>query len=154
MKLCSRTFYQIKLEAKTGSFRGTYIETSLRRPSDNKKTSNVDPNCNMTKISLQGDHRISTIFWILEGSTLQVRIRVLENPVAVIPIPITIQTEKFTNLFVIQNISKILDKGENQSMDDLVNFIKTNHRALHEVSHINILHALVDLNVSEAQILD
>ena len=38
-----------------------------------------------------------------------------------------------------------MEKRENQSLDDLLNFMDTNLGALHEVSQINLLRALVDL---------
>ena len=121
------------------------VETSLRRAADNKKFLKVKLSCKWTPISLQGEHLITTIFWIPDESTLHVRIQAIENLLAVILIPITIQTEEFANLFVTLKISKKLDKGENQSLDDLLNFMDTNLGALHEVSQINLLHALVDL---------
>ena len=121
------------------------VETSLRRSADNKEFLRVNLNCKWTPISLPGEHLISTIFWIPDESTLHVRIQAIENLLAVILIPITIQTEEFANLFVTLKISKKLDKGENQSLDDLLNFMDTNLGALQEVSQINLLRALVDL---------
>ena len=121
------------------------VETSLRRSADNKEFLMVNHSCNWTPISLQGEHLISTIFWISDESTLHVRIQAIENLLAVILIPITIQTEEFANLFVTLKISKKLDEGENQSLDDLLNFMDTNLGALQEVSQINLLRALVDL---------
>ena len=122
------------------------VETSLRRSTDNKEFSKVNLNCKWTPISPQGAHLITTLCWIPDESTLPVRIQAIENLLAVILIPITIQTEEFANLFVTLKISKKLDKGENQSLDDLLNFMDTNLGALHEVSQINLLHALVDLH--------
>ena len=121
------------------------VETSLRRSADNKEFLRVNLNCKWTPISLQGEHLISTIFWIPDESTLHVRIQAIENLLAVILTPTTIQTEEFANLFVTLKISKKVDKGENQSLDDLLNFMDTHLGALHEVSQINLLHALVDL---------
>ena len=121
------------------------VETSLRRAADNKEFLGVNLSCKWTPISLQGEHLISTIFWIPDGSTLHVRIQAIENLLAVILIPITIQTEEFDNFFVTLKISKKLDEAENQSLDGLLNFMDTNLGALHEVSQINLLHALVDL---------
>ena len=121
------------------------VEFSLRRSTDNKEILKVKLNCKWTPISLQGEHLITTIFWNPDESTLHVRLQAIENLLAVILIPITIQTEEFANLFVTLKISKILDKGENQSLDDLLNFMDTNLGALHEVSRISLLHALVDL---------
>ena len=117
----------------------------LRHSADNKEFLRVNLSFKWTPISLQGEHLLSTIFWIPDESTLHVRIRAIENLLAVILIPITIQTEEFANFFVTVKISKKLDKGENQSLDDLLNFMDNNLCAMHEVSHINLQHALVDL---------
>ena len=121
------------------------VETSLRHSTDNKQFVRVNLSCKWTPISRQGEHSIPTIFWIPDESTLHVRIQAIENLLAVILISLTIQTEEFANLFVTLKISKKLDKGENQSLYDLLNFMDTNLGILHEVSQINLLHALVDL---------
>ena len=121
------------------------IEITLNRPGDNKSHSSVDIRCKWTPLSLQGEHFITTIFWIPDGSPLQVRLRVTENLLAIILIPITVRTEEFANLFVTLKISRTLEKRENQSLDDLLDYMDKNLGRFNEVSHINILHALVDL---------
>ena len=121
------------------------IEITLNRPGDNKTHSRSDIRCKWTPLSLQGEHFITTIFWIPDGSPLQVRLRVTENLLAIILIPITVRTEEFANLFVTLKISRTLDKRENQSLDDLLDYMDKNLGRFNEVSHINILHALVDL---------
>ena len=121
------------------------IEITLNRPGDNKTHSRADNRCKWTPPFLQGEHFITTIFWIPDGSPLQVRLRVTENLLAIILIPITVQTEEFANLFVTLKISRTLDKRENQSLDDLLDYMDKNLGRFNEVSHINILHALVDL---------
>ena len=131
--------------SQIGKVWSNLVETSLRRSADNKDFLRVNISCEWTAISLQGENLISTIFWIPDESTLHVRIQAIENLLAVIIIPITIQTEEFANFFVSLKISKKLDKGENQSLDDLLIFMDNNLGALHEVSQINLLHALVDL---------
>ena len=98
-----------------------------------------------TSFSLQGEHLITTIFWIPDGNPLQVRLQVTENLLAIILIPITVQTEEFANLFVTLKISRTLDKREHQSLDDLLEYMDKNLWRFDGVSHINILHALVDL---------
>ena len=82
------------------------VETTLRRAADSKEFLRVNISCKWTPISLQGEHLISTIFWIPDEITLHVRIQAIENILAVILIPITIQTEEFANLFVTLKISK------------------------------------------------
>ena len=121
------------------------IEIILSRPGDNDTHLRADIRCKRTPFSLQGEHLITTIFWIPDGSLLQVRLRVTENLLAIILIPITVQTEEFANLFVTLKISRTLDKRENQSLDDLLDYTDNNLGRFTEVSHINILHALVDL---------
>ena len=88
-------------------------EITLNRPGDNKTHSRADNRCKWTPLSLQGEPFITTIFWIPDGSPLQVRLRVTENLLAIILIPITVRTEEFANLFVTLNISRTLDKREN-----------------------------------------
>ena len=121
------------------------IEIILNRPGDNKTHSRADIRCKWTPLSLQGEHFITTIFWIPDGSPLQVRLRVTENLIAIILIPITVRTEEFANLFVTLKNSRTLDKRENQSLDDLLDYMDKNLGRFNEVSHINILHALVHL---------
>ena len=121
------------------------IEITLSRPGDNKTHSRADIRCKWTPLSLQGEHFITTIFWIPDGSPLQVRLRVTENLLAIILIPITVRTEEFANLFVTLKFSRTLDKRENQSLDDLLDYMDKKLGRFNEVSHINILHALVDL---------
>ena len=74
------------------------IEISLNRPDDNKTHSRVDIRCKWTPFSLQGEHFITTIFWMPDGSPLQVRLRVTENLLAIILITRTVQREEFANL--------------------------------------------------------
>ena len=114
----------------------------MSRPGDNKTHLRADIRCKWTPFSLQGENLITTIFWI---PSLQVRLRVTENLLAIILIPITVRTEEFTNLFLTLKISRTLDKRENQSLDDLLDYMDKNTGRFNEVSHINILHALVDL---------
>ena len=121
------------------------IEITLYRPGDKKTHSRADNRCKWTPFSLQGEHLITTIFWIPDGSPLQVRLRVTENLLAIILIPITVRTEEFANLFVTLEISRTLDKRENQNLDDLLDYKDKNLGRFNEVSQINILHPLVDL---------
>ena len=121
------------------------IEITLNLPVDNKTHSRADVRRKWTPLSLQGEHFKTTIFWIPDGSPLQVRLRVTENLLAIILIPITVRTEEFANLFVTLKISRTLDKRENQSLDDFLDYMDKNLGRFNEVSHINILHALVDL---------
>ena len=109
------------------------IEITLSRPSDNKTHSGADIRCKWTPLSLQGEHLITKICWIPNGFPLQVRLRVTENVIAIIFIPITVQTEEFANLFVTIKISRTLDKRENQNMDDLLVYKDKNLERFNEV---------------------
>ena len=121
------------------------MEIILSRLGDNKTHLGADIRCKWTPFSLQGEQFITTIFWIPDGSLLKVRLRVTENLLAIIFIPITVRTEEFANLFVTLKISRTLDKRENQSLEDLLDYLDKILGRFNEVSHINILHALVDL---------
>ena len=81
------------IKSQNGKFLMNLVETSLQRAADNQKFLRVNLSCKWTPISLPGEHLISTIFWIPDESTLHVRIQAIENLLAVILIPITIQTE-------------------------------------------------------------
>ena len=85
------------------------IEIILSRPGD-KTHLRADIRCKWTPFSLQGEHLITTIFWIPDGSPLQVRLRVTENLLAITLIPITVRREEFANLFVTLKSSGTLDK--------------------------------------------
>ena len=123
------------------------IEIILSRPGDNETHLRADIRCKWTPFFLQGEHLITTIFCIPDGSPLQVRFRVTENLLEIILIPITVRTEEFANLFVTLKISRTLDKRKNQSLDDLLDYMDKNLGRFNEVLHIKILHALVDLYV-------
>ena len=87
------------------------IETTLNRPGDNKTHLGADIRCKWTPFSLQGEHFITTILRIPDGSPLQVRLRVTENLLAIILFLITVRTEEFANLFVTLKVSRTLDKS-------------------------------------------
>ena len=121
------------------------IEITVHRPGDNKTQLRADIRFKWTPFSLQGEHFITTIVWIPDGSPLQVRWRVTENLLALILIPTTVRTEEFADLLVTLKISRTLDKRENQSLDDLPDYMDKNLGRFNEVSHINILHTLFEL---------
>ena len=73
-------------------FRLNPIEIILHRPGDKKTHLRADIRCKLTPFSLQGEYFITTIFWIPDGSPLQVRLRVTENLLAIILIPISVRT--------------------------------------------------------------
>ena len=120
------------------------IEFTLHRPSDIKTHLRANIRCKWTPFFHQGEHFVTAIFWSPDGSPAQVRLRVTENLLAIIFIHITVQTEEFANLFVILKISRTLDKKENQSWDDILDYMNKNLGRFNEVPHFNNLHALVD----------
>ena len=122
------------------------IEITLHRPDDNKTHLRADIRCKWTPVSLHGEHFITTIFWIPHGIPLQFRLRVTKNLVAIILIPITVRTEVFAKVLVILKFSRMLSKREKQSLDDPLDYMDEHLGIFNEVSHNNILHALVDLS--------
>ena len=121
------------------------IEITLSRPGDNTTHLRADIRCKWTPFSLQGEHFITTIFWIPDGSLLQVRLLVVQNILAIILIPITVQAEEFANFFVTLSFSRRLDSKKNQNLDDPPENLNKNLATFNEVSHNNILNALFDL---------
>ena len=121
------------------------IEITLHRPGDKNTYFRAEIRCKWTPLFLQREHFITTIFWIPDGSPLQVRLRVTEHLLAIIFIPIIVRAEEFANLFVTLKISRTLDKRENHSLDDLLDYMDKNLGRFNEVSHISILRALFDL---------
>ena len=121
------------------------IKTNLNRPGDNKTHSRADIRCKWTPHSLQGEYFITTIFWLPDGSLLQLRLRATENFFAIILLPKTVRTQEFANLFVIVKTSTMLDKRVNQSLNGLLDYMDQNLGRFNEVSDINILQAFDDL---------
>ena len=121
------------------------VEITLNRNDDNKTHSRADIRCKWTPLSQQGEHFITNTFWISDRSPLQLRLRVTKHLLAIILTHITVSTEEAANLFVTLGISRTLDKRENQSLDDLLDYMDKNLERFNEVSRINFVHALVDL---------
>ena len=76
------------------------LEIFLNQPGDKKTLFRPDVRCKWTILSLQGKHFITTTFRIPDRSPLQVRLRVVENLLAIKFVPITVQTEQFANHLV------------------------------------------------------
>ena len=119
LKVFSRILLQWRLWACTTRFEKSTlhwmnpIEITLNRRGDNKTHLRDDIRCKWTPFSLQAEHLITSIFWIPDGSPLQVRLRYTENLLAINFFPITVQSEEFANLFVTLKVSRRLDKKEN-----------------------------------------
>ena len=104
----------------------------------------------MTSINL-GEFKIIKIFWLPDGSPLQVRTDPLENLPTVVVIPIPARTAEFANLFVTLTIAgrnmatPILDTTENQKLVDLLACMKANLGTYTGVSLTNLLHKTCNL---------
>ena len=59
------------------------LEATKRRSGDNEENLRIYLRCRWTRISLQGEHSISSIFWMPNGSTIETIIWVIENLLAV-----------------------------------------------------------------------
>ena len=90
------------------------MELTQNQPGDNKTYLRAEIRCKWTPLSLQREHFITTIFWLPDGSSLQVRLRVFEDLPAIILIPITVWTEELANPFGTLKLSRILNKRDNQ----------------------------------------
>ena len=75
------------------------FEITPHRPGDNDTHLRAEIRCKWTPLSRQGEHFITTIFWIPDGSPSQVRLQATENLLAIILIPIKVRTEEFAKLF-------------------------------------------------------
>ena len=75
----------------------------------------ADIDCKWTPLSRQREQLISSIFWIPDGSPLQVRLRVTENLLAIILIPIAVRTEEFANLSVTLKFPKRWIRGKTEA---------------------------------------
>ena len=126
------------------------LEISISQSHTNTQLIRVNFNCNWISINL-GECKITNIFWLPDGSPLQVRIDPVENLPAVVVIPIPARTAEFANLFVTLTIAgrnmatPTLDTTENQSLVDLLAYMKANLGTYTGVSLINLLHETCNL---------
>ena len=121
------------------------LEITISQSHTNKPLNRVNLNCNWTSIYL-GECKITNIFWLPDGSPLQVRIDPVENLPAVVVIPIPARTAEFANLFVTLSIASrnlatpTSDTTENQRLVDLLAYMKANLGTYTGVSLTNLLH--------------
>ena len=126
------------------------LEISILQSHTNTPLNRVNLNCKWTSINL-GECKITKIFWLPEGSPLQVRIDPVENIPTVIVIPIPARTAEFANLFVTLTIAgrklatPTLDTTENQKLVDLLAYMKANLGIYTGVSLTNLLHKTCNL---------
>ena len=98
-----------------------------------------------------GKCKTTNIFWLPDGSPLQVRIDPVENLPTVVVIPIPAHTAEIATLFVTLTIAgrnlatPILDTTENQRLVDLLAYMKSNVGTYSGVSLINLLHETCNL---------
>ena len=130
------------------------LEIAISQSHTNTPLNRIIVNCKWTSITL-GECKITKIFWLPDGSPLQVRIDPVENIPTVLVIPIPARTAEFANLFVSLTIAgrnlatPILDTTENQSLVDLLAYMKTNLGTYTGVSLINLLHGTCNLYALE-----
>ena len=126
------------------------LEKSILQSQTNTPLNRVNLNCKWTSINL-GECKITNIFWLTDGSPLQVRIDPVENLPTVDVIPLPARTAEFANLFVsltiaVRNLATpTLDTTENQRLVDLVAYMKTNLETYTGVSLTNLLHKICNL---------
>ena len=84
-----------------------------------------------------GDCKITNVFWLPDGSLLQVRFGPVENLSTVVVIPIPTRTAEISDLFVTLTIAgrnmatPTLDTTDNQRLVDLLAYMKINFWDLH-----------------------
>ena len=121
------------------------LEISISQSYTNTQFNRVNLNCKWTSIKL-GECKITNIFWLPDGSPLQVRIDPVENLPTVVVIPIPARTAEFANLFVTLTIAgrnlatPTWDTTENQKLVDLLAYMKTNLGTYTGVSLTNLFH--------------
>ena len=126
------------------------LEISLLQSHTNTPLNRVNFNCKWTSINL-GECKITEIFWLPDGSPLQVRIDPVENLPTIVFLPLPARTSEFANLFVTLTIAgrmlatPILDTTENQKLVNLLAYMKTNLGTYTGVSLINLLHETCNL---------
>ena len=121
------------------------LEISISQSHTNTPLNRVNLTCKWISINL-GKCKITSLFWLPDGSHLQVRIDLVENLPTVVVIPIPARTAEFANLFVTLSIARrnlatpTLDTTENQRLVDLLTYMKANLGTYTGVSLINLLH--------------
>ena len=126
------------------------LEISISKSHTNTPLNRVNLNCKWTSVNL-GECKITNIFWLPDGSPLQVRIDPVENLPTVVVIPKPARTVEFANLFVTLKIASrnlatpILDTSENQRLVDLLAYMRANLGTYTGVSLTNLLHRTCNL---------
>ena len=126
------------------------LELSISQSHTNTPLNRINLNCKWTSINL-GECKIINIFWLPDGSPLQVRIDRAENLPTVVVIPTPARTAEFANLFVTLTIAgrnlatPTLDTSENQRLVDLLAYMKANLGTYTGVSLTNLLHKTCNL---------
>ena len=111
------------------------LEISIPQSHTNTPLNRINFNYNFTSINL-GEYRITTVFWVPDGSPVQIRINSFDNLPTVGVIPIPDRAAEIANFPVTLTIASliqafpILDMTENPRMVDLLAYMKTNLRDL------------------------
>ena len=126
------------------------LEITISQSRTNTPLNRVKLNCIWNSVNL-GKCKMTDIFWLPDGSPLQVRIDPVENLPTVVVFPIPARTAEFANLFVTLTIAgrnlatPTLDTTENQRFVDLPAYMKANLGTYIVVSLINLLHGTCNI---------
>ena len=126
------------------------LEMSISQSQTNIPLNRVNLNCNWISNNL-GEWKITNISWLPDGSPLQVRTDNVENLPTVVVIPMPAPRAELANIFVTLTIAgrnlvtPNLDTTENQSLVDVLAYLKANLGTYTGVSLINLLHETCNL---------
>ena len=126
------------------------LEISISQSHTNTPLNRIILNCKWTSINL-GECEVIKILWLPDGSPSQVRVDPVENQPTVVVIPLPARTAELANLFLTLTIAgrnlatPILDTSENQTLVDLLAYMKTNLGTYTGVSLTNLLHRTCNL---------
>ena len=126
------------------------LEMSISQSHTNTPFNRIIFNCIWTSINFR-ECKITNVFWLPDGSPLQMRLDTAENLPIVVVIPIPARTAEVANFFVTLTIAgrilatPTLDTNENQSLVDLMAYMKAIFGTYTGVSLINLLHETCNL---------
>ena len=127
-----------------------HLEISISQSHTKTSLNRVKLNGHWILVNL-GECKITDVFWLPDGSPLQVRIDPVENLPTVVVIPIPARTAEFADILVTLTIAgrilatPTLDTTENQRLVDLLAYKKTNLGTYTGVSLIILMHETCNL---------
>ena len=120
-----------------------HIEVSISQSHTNTPLNRINFDCSWTSINL-GECKVTNFFWLLDGSSFQVRINPVENLPSVVSIPTPVRTAEFASFFVTLTTASrnlaipTLDTTEKQSLVDHLAYMEANLRTYTGLSLINL----------------